>query len=187
LGNTGRKFRYNTVRKGARSRDYVTALDWLISSRIIQVSTSAETPLSPLSAYLNQSHFKAFFNDVGLLNSALGISFRQIMLDEAFPYKGALVENYTANQLSAAGIPLRHWRLPDRYEMDFLLDKEGQIIPVEVKAGSHKRSSSLNYYRETYGPSLSYRIRQANFGEASGIKTIPLYAVHCLGKNNLSA
>jgi len=180
LGNTGRKFRYSTVRKGARSRDYMTALDWLISSNMIQVSTSVESPLSPLIAYENQDHFKVFFNDVGLLTSALGISFKQIMLDEPFAYKGAIAENYVANQLTAAKIPLRYWRLPDRYEVDFLLDEEGQVAPVEVKAGSSKKSSSFNYYRKEYNPPVSYRIRQANFGEMQGVKSIPLYAVHCL-------
>jgi predicted AAA+ superfamily ATPase len=74
------------------------------------------------------------------------------MLDTSFPLKGILAENYVANQLVCQGIDLLYWRDDNRAEIDFLLDRPEGIIPVEVKAGSNKKSASLSRYLKIFSP-----------------------------------
>ena len=91
-------------------------------------------------------------------------------------YKGAFVENYVAENLYSKYRELYYWQLGNEYEVDFLINIDGDIIPIEVKASDNTTSKSLNYYISRYKPVYSIRLSTKNFGEAGGIKSIPLYA-----------
>ena len=93
---------------------------------------------------------------------------------------GALTENYVAQELAAHGNNLFYWKNSNTAELDFLLQRGEQIIPVEVKKGNHVQAKSLNQYRITYHPSLSIRLSQKNFGQEEDLKSVPLYALFCL-------
>jgi len=180
LDNMSGKFQYAKVNKSARCRDYESALNWLISSSMIQKSSRVEVPRMPLKGYAKDGYFKLYLSDVGILRHQLGIRPAEIMLDTDFALKGILTENYVANQLVSCGIPLFHWRDDNRAETDFLLDRPEGIIPIEVKSGRNKKSASLKSYIDTFAPPYAIRLLQRNFGFTNGIKTIPLYATFCL-------
>jgi len=181
LNNRSGKFQYAKVSKSARSRDYESALNWLVSSGLVLRSNAVEVPLMPLKGYERDGFFKLYLNDPGLLRQMMRIRPADIMLDTAFELKGVLSESYVAGQFDALGIPLAYWKDANRAEVDFLLDLPEGIVPVEVKSGSHKRSSSLNAYIEEFSPPYALRILQGNFDQTNQLRTIPLYAAFCLG------
>ena len=134
----------------------------------------------PLKGYVRDGFFKIFLNDTGLLCNLLFIRLSEIMLDTDFYYKGIITENYAASQLAAAGIPLFYWQGENTQDIDFLIDTEQGIVPVEVKSGKNKASASLEYFRENHNCAYALKIRKGNFGFTNKIRNIPLYAVFCL-------
>ncbi|MDR1636618.1 MAG: DUF4143 domain-containing protein [Treponema sp.] len=180
LGNKSGKFQYAMVKKGARSRDFSSALDWLVSSEMIYLCHKVSAPYMPLKGYAEEGFFKVFLNDTGILCNMLDIRFSSIMLDRDFHYKGIIVENYVAAQFVVSGLPLFYWKSENTAEVDFLIDGEEGIIPVEVKSGKNKASPSLEVYRSRYKPAVSFKIRNGNFGLQDGVKSVPLYAVFCI-------
>jgi predicted AAA+ superfamily ATPase len=180
LGNKSGKFQYSEVQKGARSRDYSGALHWLVSSGMIHRCDAVSVPNMPLKGYVRDGFFKLFLNDTGLLCNLLVIRLSEIMLDTDFYYKGIITENYTASQLVAAGIPLFYWQGENTQDIDFLIDTEQGIVPVEVKSGKNKASASLESFRKNHNCAYALKIRKGNFGFTNKIRNIPLYAVFCL-------
>jgi predicted AAA+ superfamily ATPase len=176
LGNPSHKFQLGRVRKGAKSREYFSALEWLIASGMVYQCEEVTTPAMPLRGYVNSSVFKLFLNDTGLLMSALGIPLAAVVLDEEFSYKGILAENYAAAQFKAVGLDLFYWRHESASEVDFLVSSGVEVWPVEVKAGTSVFSPSLNYYRSRFHPITSIRISAKNFGVSDTVRSIPLYA-----------
>ena len=182
LNNKSGKFQFAKVNKSARSRDYGSALNWLVSSGMVLKSNAVEIPRMPLKGYEKDGYFKLYLNDPGVLRQLLRIRPAEIMLDTAFELKGIINENYAANQLAALGIPLCYWRDASQAEVDFLLDLPDGIVPIEVKSGRNKKSSSLKSYIETYRPPYAIRMLQRNFGTTGDIRTVPLYAAFCLSE-----
>ena len=180
LTNASKKFMYSKVRKGTKGRDYVSPLEWLVSSKMVYQSNMVEKPLMPLKGYEKEGFFKLYLNDSGLICSALGIQANAVMLDQDFAYKGILAENYVAGQLVASGEPLFYWRSENTAEVDFLLSGDEGIIPVEVKAGKRVDSPSLRVYQASYSPPYMIRVSTKNFAFENGIKSVPLYAAFCL-------
>jgi predicted AAA+ superfamily ATPase len=180
LGNTSRKFQYSKVREGAKSREYYSALDWLVSSGMTLQCLQVAKPEKPLRGNERAGFFKLFLNDSGLLCNAIRLSFTDIMLDRDMPFKGVLAENYVAIQLAANSCELFYWLSENSAEIDFLLEGDSGIVPAEVKAGEHKYSASLRSYTQKYGPEFSVRITALNFGLTNTIKSVPLYAAFCL-------
>ena len=95
-------------------------------------------------------------------------------------YRGFLTENYVAQTFVAQGHELHYWTSGNLAEVDFLLNLSNGIIPVEVKATDNVRSRSLQVYVEKYRPNYAIRVSARNFGFENGIKSVPLYAVHCI-------
>ena len=180
LGNKSHKFQYSKVRKGARWRDFESAIDWLTASGMVVPCYMVGRPRSPLNAAEVDGFFKLFLSDSGLLANLMGVRLSSIMLDEPFEQKGVLVENYVATQLQLFLPRLHYWRSDNSAEIDFVLDARDGVIPVEVKAGTNKRSPSLELYIKKFEPPYSIKIIQRNFGFENNIKTMPLYAVFTL-------
>jgi predicted AAA+ superfamily ATPase len=180
LGNKANKFQYSEVKRGARGRDFSSAIDWLASSGMVCICTKVSAPNMPLKGFEEDGFFKVFLNDAGILCSLLGVRLSEIMLDADFHYKGVIVENYVACQFAASGIPLHYWKSKNTSEVDFLIDTAEGIVPVEVKSGKNKASASLELYRERFRPPFAIKIRTGNFGFSAGIKSVPLYAAFCV-------
>lgn len=176
LGNVSNKFQYSKINSNARSRDYETALQWLISSTMIYKCNLLKTIQIPPKAYADEEYFKLYISDVGLLTSLLEIQYNDILLDNKFLYKGNIAENYVAEQLVRNGVSLYYWKSNSDAEIDFILYNEDGLIPIEVKASDNITSKSLNSYIKKYNPKYSIRISSKNFGFENNIKSIPLYA-----------
>ena len=180
LGKENKKFKYSLVEKSARAREYESSLDWLISSNMILKCDNIKTPKSPLKAYTDDT-FKVYLSDMGLLRALAKISINEVISNKNMIYKGILAENYVAEILFAKNRELYYWQVNSgMYEVDFLINIDGDIIPIEVKASDNTTSKSLNYYIKRYKPKYSIRISSKNFGFSNNIKSIPLYATHLL-------
>lgn len=179
LGKENKKFKYSVVEKSARSREYETSIEWLVASNMILKCTNIKTPKSPLKAYTDEA-FKIYLSDIGILRVLSKISINEILLNKNMLYKGVLAENYIAQILNNKYKELYYWQLGSYYEVDFVINIDGDIIPVEVKASDNTTSKSLNYYIERYKPKYAIRISTKNFGFSNNIKSIPLYAAHLI-------
>lgn len=179
LGKENKKFKYSIVEKSARSREYETSLEWLVASNMILKCNNIKTPKSPLKAYTDEA-FKIYLSDIGILRVLSKITINEILLNKNMLYKGVLAENYVAQILNNKYKELYYWQLGSYYEVDFVINIDGDIIPVEVKASDNITSKSLNYYIERYKPKYAIRVSTKNFGFSNNIKSIPLYAVHLL-------
>lgn len=176
IGNKSNKFQYTKVRSGARSKNYETALQWLLSSKLINKVCLLKSPQIPAEAFKNEEIFKLYLSDVGILNSLLNINYEQIILDEEFIYKGDIAENYVEQQLNINFENIYYWKNNNTAEVDFIIYNKDGLIPIEVKAGDTVKSKSLNMYMKLFKPKYGIRICSKNFGFNNGIKTIPLYA-----------
>lgn len=186
LENVSKKFQYSTIESNAKSREYSLPLNWLEESNMIQICKCVKVPEKPLKGFIDDEIFKVYFSDVGIFNQAVGNDTKSIILDDMKIYKGIITENYVANQLKSNGIDLLYWKGPRNSEIDFLINTNDGIIPIEVKADNNTQSKSLKVYNELYNPKYMIRISTKDFGynPETKIKSIPLYATFLL--NNLT-
>ena len=183
LAKANTKFMYKLVSEGSNKEKFQTAIEWLQQANMLLSCTKVELPQSPLTAYCTDNMFKLYLSDTGLLVSLAKIKFSEIVQKQTMMYRGFLTENYVAQTLVAHGHELHYWTSGNKAEIDFLLNLSNGIIPVEVKAAENVRSRSLQVYVEKYHPTYAIRISARNFGFADGIKSVPLYAVHCITSN----
>lgn len=183
LAKENKKFQYKTVKTGARAHQYATALTWLRASGLIQICHCVTEGSLPLAAYAKQDAFKIYIADTGLLCARYGIP-AHILLHAPHSFdtfKGALTENYVMQALIANGITPYYWTDKNQAEVDFVYqDKDGRILPVEVKSAVHVRAKSLQTFRKRYNSSCAIRISSHNMGYEDGLLSLPLYAVFCL-------
>ena len=118
---------------------------------------------------------------MGLLAALAKLNFGEITLETSFMYRGILTENFVAQNFVNKNIDLFYWEAAASAEIDFILNIDGKIIPVEVKSSNNTKSKSLLSYKNRYNPEYSIRISSKNFGYNNQIKSIPLYAVHLIG------
>ena len=181
LARENNNFKYSIVDKDARKIRYESSLDWLLASNMILKCDLTEKNESPLKAFVNNDKFKIYLSDTGLLRSLSNIDYTEILLDKNEMYKGVLTENYVACELYTKFRELYYY-IFSKYEIDFLIKINGDIIPIEVKSGRRTNSKSLNEYIKKYNPKYSIRISTKNFGFENNIKSIPLYAVFCINE-----
>ena len=183
LAKENKKFQYKLIKSGARAYEYEIAINWLNASGIINQCTKIKEGKLPLSAFIEPESFKIYMSDVGLLCNKFGIPTNIVTVenDNMNDFKGALTENYVCNSLVQCGLKPYYWESNGKAEVDFVVqDKEGNIIPIEVKSSIHTRSKSLNVFKSLYKIPYSIRISTKNFGFENDIKCIPLYSVFCL-------
>lgn len=141
-------------------------------------------------AYADNSSFKIYLADTGILCSKFGISPNIIMeMPHAFDqFKGALIENYVMQGLIVNEISPFYWNPDNRSEVDFVFQNRlGQVIPIEVKSSDNVRSRSLSNYCARYGPPYAIRLSPKNFGFENNIKSLPLYAALLPGRSGAEA
>lgn len=180
IGNKSNKFQYSKVRSGARSKNYETALHWLLSSKLVSKVCLLNSVRIPPEVYKDEETFKLYLSDVGILMSLLNINFEDIILDKNILYKGDIAENYVLQQLNINFENIYYWKNSNTAEVDFIINTKDGLIPIEVKANSNVTSKSLKMYIEQYKPTYAIRVSTKNFGFANGIKSVPLYATFCI-------
>lgn len=180
LSRENKKFLFQSVKTGARAREYENALQWLINAGMAYKISCSQKPSLPLSAYDDLSSFKMYLPDVGLLR-------RMALLDPVaivegnrlfIEFKGALTENFVLSALiqQFEGFP-SYWKSGNMAEVDFLIQYKNQIVPVEVKSEENVKSKSLAVYRKAYNPELSIRLSLRNLKFEEGLLNIPLFMV----------
>ena len=177
-----KKFMYSEIEKNARRRDYYMSLEWLISSNLVIPSYFVNKFEIPLKGYMDSDSFKLYLSDVGLLSSILNIPYNKLVLGDKMEYLGTIAENYVANELKSNGFDLYYYSLSRILEIDFLIESNEGVIPIEVKASDNVKSKSLNYYMEKYKAKYAIRISTKNFGFDNNIKSVPLYATFVIKK-----
>ena len=177
LAKDNKKFQYKVVQKGGSASIFGASLDWLKQAGVILECQRIDQGMHPLAVYADQTAFKVYMSDVGLLVNKSKMSVNTIISGEANIFMGAVTENYVAQQFAAKCYPLYYWSTANsQAELDFVLQKEDEIYAVEVKKGEHVRSRSLSVFSQKFSPNVAIRLSQKNFGKTEDVISIPLYA-----------
>lgn len=180
LAKENKKFIFAAIRKSARGRDYEEAIQWLSDAGLIHKSYLVESPKFPLSAYADNNIFKIFLLDVGLLGAQSNLSPHTIIDGDLLftEFKGALTENYVAQELIATKLKQPYyWTSEGMAEVDFLVEQDHEIVPLEVKAGASQKKKSLLVYNQKYAPSKLVRATTMNLKHDGEIYNYPLYLI----------
>lgn len=182
LSKKNTRFQYKMIKKGARAAEFENAIEWLALSGIVSRIYKVEKIKKPLENYRDIDSFKVYVSDVGLLCAKKDLMAQDIlyMSDEINDFKGGMTENYVNTQLVTNGHKTYYWMTDRGAEVDFVIQLEGDIIPIEVKSADNTRAKSLNVYIQTNNPEYAIKLSSKNFGYENGKKTIPLYAAFCI-------
>jgi|LGOV01.1.fsa_nt_gb predicted AAA+ superfamily ATPase len=179
LAKDNKKFQYKIIAKGGRASLFGASIDWLLAAGIVIKCEKVDQGKHPLVIFKDLTSFKLYMGDVGLLSHKAGVNEYDIIKGNDHVFIGALTENYIANALKQKGYPLYYWT-SGTSEVDFIIEKQSDVFPIEVKARKNVKSRSLSEYVKKYNPVYSIRISEKNFGYENDILSIPLYAFFCL-------
>lgn len=181
LARENKKFIYGAVKTGSRAKDYELALEWLVDCGLVDKIYRVSKPGIPLKAYEDLSAFKLFIHDVGLLSAMSDLDVRTLIEGNAIfsEFKGALTEQYVLQQLKTKKeIVINYWSAERASaEIDFLIQHEGRIIPLEVKAEENLKAKSLKSYYQKFSPPVSIRTSMSDFRNEGWLTNLPLYAI----------
>lgn len=173
-----KKFQYSTVEKGQTRRKFGGSVQWLIDSYIVNPCYNISEPYIPLMANAKDEQFKLYINDTGLLTCMYGFETKRAILNDTIRgnARGGLYENIIAECLVKRGYKLYYYKPDDNHELEFLLEKNGGVIPVEVKAGN-SATVSLNNFIKDFNPSIAYKLIGNRNGKVDSKVTLPHYMV----------
>lgn len=186
LAKENKKFIYGVLKEGARAKEFELAIQWLVDCGLLLKSHRISKPGMPLAAYQEISVFKLFLHDVGLLGALSGVDVKVIIEgDQIFAeFKGALTEQYVMQQLRLNSERYIGYWTNERStsEVDFIIQEEEKIIPIEVKSGESLKSKSFRLFCEKYAPKKAIRTSLSNYKKEDWMTNVPLYAI---GKDSL--
>ncbi|MHA1558698.1 MAG: ATP-binding protein [Alphaproteobacteria bacterium] len=182
LAKDNKKFQYKIIQKGGSSSIFGASIDWLCAAGLVIKCKKITTAQIPLEAYQDLTSFKLYMGDTGLLTLKSGMPAHNILtpIETNNTFMGAISENYVASQLRVNWENLYYWDSAHTAEIDFIIQDQEHIIPIEVKTGTNTRSRSLSVYNQKYTPPYMIRISAKNFGLKNNIKSVPLYATFCI-------
>lgn len=182
LSKKNTRFQYKLVKKGGRASEFENAIEWLCLSGIVSRVYRVEQIRKPLENYRDIDAFKIYVSDLGLLCAKKDLTANDVlyMVEELNDFKGGMAENYVNVQLSINGYQTYYWESGRGAEIDFVIQREGRLIPIEVKSADNTKAKSLKVYMENYRPDYAIKLSAKNFGREGSIKTVPLYAAFCI-------
>ena len=182
LSKKNTRFQYKLIKKGGRASEFENAIEWLCLSGIVSQVYKVEQIKKPLENYRDIDSFKIYISDMGLLGARKEINPDDIlfMSEEINDFKGGMTENYVNIQLKINGYSTYYWESDRGAEIDFIIQRENHLIPVEVKSADNTKAKSLKLYMQKFSPEYAVKISAKNFAFENRIKTVPLYAVFCL-------
>lgn len=182
LSKKNTRFQYKLIKKGGRASEFENAIEWLCLSGIVSQVYKVEQVKKPLDNYRNIDAFKIYVSDLGLLCAKKDLMPNDIlyMVEEINDFKGGMAENYVNVQLNMNGYHTYYWESERGAEIDFIIQRDGQLIPIEVKSADNTRAKSLRVYMDTYKPAYAIKLSTKNFGFEDGKKIVPLYAAFCI-------
>ena len=165
-------------------KDFEIAIEWLLDCGLITKVYRVNKPAVPLKAYIDFAAFKLFLLDVGLLGALSDLDAESILEgNEIFvEFKGALTEQFVLQELVAETEYTPYYFATETatFEMDFMIQKGKNVVPVEVKAETNQQAKSLKAYCRKYEPEYAVRISMKNYQEEEWLTNLPLYAVKCI-------
>lgn len=179
LAKENKKFIFSALRSGARGREYETAIQWLTDAGLIYKSYNISVPKLPFSGYSDRNIFKIFLLDVGLLSAMSNISAKSAVEERGLfsEFYGAFTENLVAQALVLQQKQLYYWTSEGTAEIDFMIERDLDVYPLEVKAGISKKKKSLLVFKEKYKPKNALRASLMNLKKDGNIINIPLYLI----------
>lgn len=182
LSKKNTRFQYKLIKKGGRASEFENAIEWLCLSGIVSQVYRVEQIKKPLENYRDIDAFKIYVSDLGLLCAKKDLAANDVlyMVEELNDFKGGMAENYVHVQLTINGYSTYYWESDRGAEVDFIIQRDGQLIPIEVKSADNTRAKSLKVYMDTYKPAYAIKLSTKNFGFEDGKKTVPLYAAFCV-------
>lgn len=184
LSRENKKFVYGIMKEGARAKDFELAIQWLCDAGLMYKVFRVSKPELPLNAFQDLSAFKLFLHDVGLLVAMTGLDAKSIIEGNSLflQFHGALAEQYVFQQLNNQDDRYIGYWTNDRStsEIDFLIQTNGKVIPVEVKSGENLRSKSFKQFCEKFQPDQAIRASMSDYKEEMWMTNIPLWSVGIL-------
>lgn len=182
LSKKNTRFQYKLIKKGGRASEFENAIEWLCLSGIVSQVYKVEQIKKPLENYRDIDAFKIYVSDLGLLCAKKELMANDIlyMVKELDDFKGGMTENYANVQLSINGYHTYYWESARGAEIDFVIQREGKLIPIEVKSADNTRAKSLKIYMDTYEPDYAIKLSAKNFAFENRKKIVPLYAAFCI-------
>ena len=177
LAKSNEKFMYGAVREGARARDFEEAIEWLVSSGMLNRIYNVSKLEHPISAFDKLDQFKLFLFDTGLLKQMAGVDNSAILLKSTYQFKGPLTENYVLQQLRGQFDVMPRYFSSRNGEIDFVLQCGMDIIPVETKGGEDKSAPTFKKYVADNHPQYAVRFSKMGYRKDGNITNIPLYLV----------
>lgn len=181
LARDNKKFIYGALRKGARANDFEIAIQWLVDSGLVHKVHRISKPVVPLKFYEDMASFKLFLLDCGLLGALSETPPEQILIgDNVFEeYKGAFTENYVLQQLKSLPRTFVYYYSNDNstLEIDFVVQHEAHVIPIEVKAEENLRAKSLRHFVTDNAGLHGVRLSMSDYREQDWLTNVPLWAV----------
>ena len=182
LAKENAKFQYKVVKRGGTATIFGEAIEWLNLANITLKCQRLEHGYIPVNAYMDLINFKLYMGDIGMLTLRSEVPLQTILstIETDNTFLGTMTENYVAQCFKAKNYRLAYWQSEGKAEVDFVLQLDGKVVPIEVKKGRRTRAKSLGVFMERYQSEYAIRISKKNFGFENKIKSVPLYAVFCI-------
>ena len=181
LAKENKKFIYGVVKEGARAKDFELAIEWLKDAGLIHKVNRCKKAQIPLTAYEDFSAFKLFMSDIGLMGAMSNIPTQSLVEGNVLfsDFKGALTEQYVMQQLKEnPSLSIYYWSADNsRGEIDFLLQNEDKIIPIEVKAEENLQAKSLRVFVERNPGLKGVRLSMSPYRDQDWLTNYPLYSI----------
>ncbi len=181
LFKDNKKFIYGALRQGARAKDFEVAIEWLIDSGLLYKVARCTKPALPLSIYEEFSVFKLYLVDVGLLGAMVDTAPAQVLVSNLIfsEYKGGMTEQYVLQEMKSRSIaPIYYHKTDDsRLELDFVIQHQGHLLPIEVKAEGNVRANSLTTLLHSTPDLQAVRFSMLPYKKQEQLFCVPLYAV----------
>ena len=175
LAKPNEKFLYGCVKEGARAREFEEAVEWLVSAGMLLRVYNVSKPEHPLSAFDQLNHFKIYLFDTGLLKHMAGLDNAAILLKNDYQFKGPLTENFVLQQLQGQFEAAPRYYSNHGSEIDFLLQRGVEVIPVEIKAGEDRQAASFKAFLRDRQPETAIRFSRRGYRVEDGFTNLPLY------------
>lgn len=176
LAKENKKFKYSEVESKATARKFGDSIQWLRDANMAYICYNTTTPMLPLIAYEKDSEFKVYINDTGLLLALYGFATKQALLNSNLKgfAKVGIYENFVAETLVKNGYSLHYFKPNDNSELEFVIERNGEVVPIEVKAGN-TATKSLNQFIENFSTSVAFKLISGNIGENEQKISLPHY------------
>lgn len=184
LSKENKKFVYGFIREGARAKDFELAIQWLTDSGLLLKCHRVSKPELPLSAFQDLSAFKLYFLDTGLLVAMSGLDSKTIIEGNMLfsQFKGAITEQFIMQHLQLKrNRTITYWTNErSTSEVDFVMQENGKIIPIEVKSGGNLKAKSFKLFCEKYKPEIAYRTSLADYKMEGWMTNVPVWAIETI-------